>query len=375
MLNAIRRWWSPPHFDHDPEQAAQARVINALILNTGALLLVAAVILVPFFVVQKISAWGLLGVLLGVLALGRALIFRGRFRLGVTVILTVSWLCFLALTLISTGAANPGMFYLASVILIAGFVLGRRAANALTLLAVLIALAVNGLGSQGLALPAVFIFTPLTGWVAFGLGLAFMNSARSLFVSHLEDALARARQENAARQAAEATLRESEAKFRAQYLGFPLPTYTWRQAGEDWVLVDYNASALAFTQGQVVNVLGQAAGVVYRADPETLHELSQCGRTRTNAQVERWHRLASTGERKYLALNYTFVPPDLVMVHTDDITERRRNEAAVRASEARFRAVVEHTSQGIVFMDAARRIVYASPAYIQLIGTAPQDLI
>ena len=41
------------------------------------------------------------------------------------------------------------------------------------------------------------------------------------------------------RKQAEVTLRESEAKFKAQYRELPIPTYTWRKEGEDFVLIDY----------------------------------------------------------------------------------------------------------------------------------------
>jgi DNA-binding CsgD family transcriptional regulator len=47
----------------------------------------------------------------------------------------------------------------------------------------------------------------------------------------------------------------------------------------------------------------------------------------------------STGEILLLAVRYTFVPPDLVLVLTEDITKRKRDENALRMSEERFRAL------------------------------------
>ena len=34
------------------------------------------------------------------------------------------------------------------------------------------------------------------------------------------------------------------------------------------------------------------------------------------------YKLQSTKETKYLVVSYVFVPPDLIMVHTEDITKR-----------------------------------------------------
>ena len=40
-------------------------------------------------------------------------------------------------------------------------------------------------------------------------------------------------------------LQASEERFRRQYKGFPLPTYSWLQVGDDFVLQDYNDAAEA----------------------------------------------------------------------------------------------------------------------------------
>ena len=45
------------------------------------------------------------------------------------------------------------------------------------------------------------------------------------------------------------------------------------------------------------------------------------------------HRLKTTGEAKHWAVKYAFVPPDLVLVHTEDITERKQAEEELRRSQ------------------------------------------
>lgn len=51
-----------------------------------------------------------------------------------------------------------------------------------------------------------------------------------------------------------------------------------------------------------------------------------------------------------------------------DITERKRWEEAVRASEARFRALVENSWDGVTLLDADGVIRYASPATTRVLG-------
>lgn len=51
-----------------------------------------------------------------------------------------------------------------------------------------------------------------------------------------------------------------------------------------------------------------------------------------------------------------------------DVTSRVRAEQALKESEAKFRAIVENSHDGIIFADAQGRILYRSPSYPQING-------
>jgi len=55
--------------------------------------------------------------------------------------------------------------------------------------------------------------------------------------------------------------------------------------------------------------------------------------------------------------------------------EAAKAEEALRHSERRFRALIEHSSDGITLIDADRTIVYASPAVERMLGYAPEELV
>jgi PAS domain S-box-containing protein len=61
--------------------------------------------------------------------------------------------------------------------------------------------------------------------------------------------------------------------------------------------------------------------------------------------------------------------------HVAAALERKRASEVLRASEERFRAIVEHTSDGIVLFDAFGRIRFASPAAGRIAGRAPEELL
>jgi PAS domain S-box-containing protein len=130
----------------------------------------------------------------------------------------------------------------------------------------------------------------------------------------------------------EDALRESEAMFRAQYEAIPLPTYTWQKDGDDAVLIDYNTAALATTQGTVHDFLGIEASKLYRDRPDIVEDLRQCLARECPLEREMTYRFRATGKVRDMVARYAYVPPDLILVHTEDITERKQAQQRLEAS-------------------------------------------
>jgi diguanylate cyclase (GGDEF)-like protein/PAS domain S-box-containing protein len=64
-----------------------------------------------------------------------------------------------------------------------------------------------------------------------------------------------------------------------------------------------------------------------------------------------------------------------VLVISRDVTERRRAEAALRASEERFRSLVQNASDLVMITDVDGTLRYVSPAIERILGFSPEEAI
>lgn len=115
-------------------------------------------------------------------------------------------------------------------------------------------------------------------------------------------------------------LRETQKKLDAQYKYFPIPTYTWQRKEDDFILINYNNEADKITKGNIKKILGVKLSALYADQLEIIEDLHECFKTQKSFQKEILYKMKTTGENKYFKVTYVYIPNDLVMVHTQDIT-------------------------------------------------------
>jgi diguanylate cyclase (GGDEF)-like protein/PAS domain S-box-containing protein len=156
--------------------------------------------------------------------------------------------------------------------------------------------------------------------------------------------------------------------LQAQYDGIPVPCYTWRFDGDDFVLERANRAAFERAEGALDSVLGRRLGEVYPNWPEITEDFALAFGERRTVNRELNFRFSPDGELRRLEVTYVYVEPDRVMVHADDITELRENEERLRAVIATFEA-------GLLTIDLNGRVTDANPAACAIFGLSRERLL
>jgi PAS domain S-box-containing protein len=232
---------------------------------------------------------------------------------------------------------------------------------------------------QGMAtFPKVFVFNSFFSWFATALGVLFMILARDLFVRNIKSAIASIQQKNVALQEAEATLRASEARFRAVV-----------ENSNDGILfgdanakIHYRSPSYSRINGYTDDErLGHSGfETVHPDDIErvrrywiklvTQPEMSDKVEYRIRHKNGSWRWIESSGQN--LLDN-----PDVqsIIIASRDITERKLAEKASQASEENFRRMVETANEGVMVLDRDTRMTLVNQQAASMLGYSIEELL
>ncbi len=171
------------------------------------------------------------------------------------------------------------------------------------------------------------------------------------------------------RRRAEEDLRASEACLRTVIANAPITLFAIDADGRCTLSEGKTLETIGFAPGQLV---GQNMFDLYKDIPasldtfhrvlggEVVHDVSRIGGVWDSRLLPVWDAAGHVS--------------GLIGV-TVDVRERVEAEDALRASEARFRALSEHVSDIVAILETNGTIRYASPSYARVLGYQPEDLV
>lgn len=177
------------------------------------------------------------------------------------------------------------------------------------------------------------------------------------------------------RQVAEQQLRDSEARFRQLFEQAADAIFIHDRAGR---VVDANkagCASLGYTRDELLRMSVEDFEVSVPAGE--LRRLWNAAHEASGVTVAGLHRRkdGTVVPVEVRASRFEDHGRSLIFAATRDITARLEAEQHVRESEARFRAIVENSHDGIIFTDEFANVTYRSPSYELINGyTADERL-
>jgi PAS domain S-box-containing protein len=208
-------------------------------------------------------------------------------------------------------------------------------------------------------------------------GLLTVSAVRDDTGAHLYDI--GQLQDITAQKAAEAALRESEARFRSIFEGAGIGMALSVPKGRIVVANPALERLLGYASGELEGV--QIKDITY---PEDLalqaDHLQRMRQSELDAYQFEKRFVRKDGGIVWGLLNATAVKDEhgviqAVIGQVQDITARKEAEAALRESEARFRALVQNDPDVIAVVDHTMRLIYLSPSAEPVSGIPAEEML
>jgi PAS domain S-box-containing protein len=121
--------------------------------------------------------------------------------------------------------------------------------------------------------------------------------------------------------------------------------------------------------------MGVKADVLYADGPDILADMARCASEQCTLHRYMRYRFRTTGEEKDFSVTYVYLPPDLVMIHTEDVTERVRAETALRETNDMLQSLILASPLAIITLDRDDNVTTWNPAAERIFGWTESEVL
>ncbi|HYN21003.1 MAG TPA: PAS domain S-box protein, partial [Thermoanaerobaculia bacterium] len=174
-------------------------------------------------------------------------------------------------------------------------------------------------------------------------------------------------------------LRESEERYRSLFDGVPIGLYRTTPAGR---MLDANEALVRILGYPDREALLEAnVGDIY-CDPEDRQRWQRSVEAELTPRIQTFEARVRRYDGQIIWVRFSLRAfrdeQDRIVRYEgalEDITDGRRAQEGLQASEERFRALVQNATDMISILDPDGSVRYASPSHQRLLGHSPEDLV
>ena len=371
----IDRWIDPDRMPEGPRGIRQARIV----VVEGWLGLLAHAILAVTLILGEVPMLPLIEVAVAVVAISAALAvvrWGGQVEAAAWVLALLLALTPVFQASVDLGIRDPALALVMLAPFAGALTSGARLATVAAAVGATGALVLFGLDVVGLAPEPFSTPDEAAGYaiVMVTVGSALSATAGVLYAKHTRHELVEAEGQSTRLDAA---LRASEERYRSLFDHIPVGMY--RSAPDGRVLL---ANA---TLARLIGAPSPEAARAYNAIDFYVDRVDR-DRFRDTIHREgfvrgfetRWRRPDGDVRHVRIDARVAFDPDGQPMFYegaVEDVTAEREARIALHRSEARFKALVQRSSDVVVVADRADRFTYVSPAVGPLLGHRPESLL
>jgi len=117
------------------------------------------------------------------------------------------------------------------------------------------------------------------------------------------------------------------AEGETQIYGVPFFSLTWQRRAGDFVLIGYDQKAIVATKGLIRNHIGKTATRIYGDRPDLRDDFERCYKDKALIRRKTLYKMFTTGQDRIADITFVAIPPDMVITHIEDNTDREETEA------------------------------------------------
>jgi PAS domain S-box-containing protein len=119
-------------------------------------------------------------------------------------------------------------------------------------------------------------------------------------------------------------------KYKTILDHLPIPIHYWKKEEGDFIFWGYNKANNDLAGGILEDSIGKKASDILIDEPHLIELLEKCYNKKDELKRVLEYKFPNSNKKRHLQANYIFIHPDLVLIATLDITERKSYEKKLK---------------------------------------------